>query len=45
MALVSEGGGTNTVLVWCSSSSPLVSDLCGPELTGKDNVEIACHGL
>lgn len=22
-------------LVWCSSSSPLVSDLCGPELTGK----------
>lgn len=34
------------VLVWCSSSSsPLLSDLCGPELTGKeDNVEIACHG-
>ena len=24
----------------------MVSDLCGPELSGKeDNVEIACHGL
>lgn len=24
----------------------MVSDLCGPELTGKeDNVESACHGL
>lgn len=34
------------VLGWCSSSSPLVSDLCALKFPGKeDNVEIACHGL